>query len=95
MQVELRPSLSSHVLGRDNSRRTRDSPAGRDPVPFPWAALWHPEHAATMQRVLAITAKRYQRNLVTYVLINAGTAQGTRRRPRAWHHWAGTVGRVG
>jgi integrase/recombinase XerD len=34
---------------------------------FAWAALRHPEHADTIARVLAITPKRYQRNLVTYL----------------------------
>ena len=34
---------------------------------FGYLALHHPEHAASIQRVLAIPAKRAQRNLVTYL----------------------------
>ena len=34
---------------------------------FGYLALHHPEHAASIQRVLAIPAKRTQRNLVTYL----------------------------
>ena len=34
---------------------------------FRYAALQHPEHAATIERVLAIPPKRYQANLVTYL----------------------------
>jgi integrase/recombinase XerD len=34
---------------------------------FGYLALQHPEHAATIQRVLAIPPKRTQRNLVTYL----------------------------
>lgn len=34
---------------------------------FTFAALRHPEHGATVQRVLAIPAKRVERNLVTFL----------------------------
>jgi site-specific recombinase XerD len=34
---------------------------------FAFAALRHPEHSATVQRVLAIPAKRIERNLVTFL----------------------------
>jgi site-specific recombinase XerD len=52
---------------RGNSPRTRNSRLAAIRSLFAWAALRHPEHAATIQRVLAITPKRYQRNLVTYL----------------------------
>jgi site-specific recombinase XerD len=32
-----------------------------------WAALRHPEHAASIQRVLAIPSKRAERNIVTFL----------------------------
>ena len=52
---------------RGNSPRTRNSRLTAIRSLFAWAALRHPEHAAVIARVLAITAKRYQRNLVTYL----------------------------
>jgi integrase/recombinase XerD len=53
--------------GRGNSPRTRNSRLAAIRSLFAWAALRHPEHAAVIQRVLAISPKRYQRNLVTYL----------------------------
>ena len=53
--------------GRGNSPRTRNNRLAAIRSLFAWAALRHPEHAASIQRVLAITPKRYQRNLVTYL----------------------------
>ena len=52
---------------RGNSPRTRNNRLAAIRSLFSWAALRHPEHAATIQRVLAITPKRFQRNLVTYL----------------------------
>ena len=52
---------------RGNSPRTRNSRLAAIRSLFAWAALRHPEHAAVIARVLAITPKRYQRNLVTYL----------------------------
>jgi integrase/recombinase XerD len=57
---------------RGNSARTRNNRLAAIRSMFSWAALRHPEHAGTISRVLAITPKRYQRNLVTYL-----TAQET------------------
>jgi integrase/recombinase XerD len=34
---------------------------------FGYAALHHPEHAASVQRVLAIPAKRYEHRLLTWL----------------------------
>ena len=53
--------------GRGNSPRTRNNRLAAIRSLFAWAALRHPEHAASIQRVLAITPKRFQRNLVTYL----------------------------
>jgi integrase/recombinase XerD len=48
---------------RHNSPRTRNNRLAAIHSLFAYAALRHPEHAASVQRVLAIPAKRYQRNL--------------------------------
>ena len=42
---------------RGNSPRTRNNRLAAIRSLFSWAALRHPEHAATIQRVLAITPK--------------------------------------
>src|SRR6202034_1678081 len=52
---------------RHNSPRTRNNRLAAIHSLFAYAALRHPEHAASIQRLLAIPAKRYQRNLVTYL----------------------------
>jgi integrase/recombinase XerD len=54
-----------HVRG--NSVRTRNNRLAAVHSLFSWAALHHPEHAASIQRVLAIPAKRYERTLVTFL----------------------------
>jgi site-specific recombinase XerD len=52
---------------RHNSVRTRNNRLAAIHSLFSYAALLHPEHAASIQRVLAIPAKRFERNLVTYL----------------------------
>lgn len=52
---------------RHNSIRTRNNRLAAIHSLFSYAALRHPEHAASIQRVLAIPAKRHQRNLVSYL----------------------------
>jgi len=52
---------------RHNSVRTRNNRLAAIHSLFAYAALRHPEHAASIQRVLAIPAKRFERNLVTYL----------------------------
>ncbi|MEA2589333.1 MAG: integrase/recombinase XerD [Actinomycetota bacterium] len=52
---------------RNNSVRTRNNRLAAIHSLFGYAALRHPEHAASIQRVLAIPAKRCERNLVTYL----------------------------
>ena len=54
-----------HVRG--NSVRTRNNRLAAVHSMFGWAALRHPEHAASIQRVLAIPAKRFERNLVSFL----------------------------
>lgn len=52
---------------RHNGVTTRNSRLAAIHSLFGYMALHHPEHAASIQRVLAIPAKRTQRNLVTYL----------------------------
>ncbi|GAA1300132.1 tyrosine-type recombinase/integrase [Brachybacterium tyrofermentans] len=52
---------------RGNQVRTRNNRLAAIHSLFSYAALRHPEHAATIQRVLAIPAKRCDRNLVTWL----------------------------
>jgi integrase/recombinase XerD len=52
---------------RHNSIRTRNNRLAAIHSLFAYAALHHPEHAASIQRVLAIPSKRFERNLVTYL----------------------------
>lgn len=50
-----------------NSVATRNGRLAAIHSLFGYLALHHPEHAGSVQRVLAIPAKRSQRNLVTYL----------------------------
>lgn len=52
---------------RGNSIRTRNARLAAIHSLFGYAALRHPEHAASIQRVLAIPSKRFDRALVTYL----------------------------
>jgi integrase/recombinase XerD len=52
---------------RANSTRTRNARLAAIHSLFRFAALRHPEHAADIQRVLAIPSKRANRALVTYL----------------------------
>ena len=52
---------------RKNSVRTRNARLAAIRSLFRYAALRHPEHAATIERVLAIPPKRFERRIVTYL----------------------------
>jgi integrase/recombinase XerD len=52
---------------RHNSAATRNNRLAAIHSLFGYLALRHPEHAASIQRVLAIPPKRTERNLVTYL----------------------------
>ncbi len=52
---------------RRNSAATRNNRLAAIHSLFGYLALHHPEHAASVQRVLAIPSKRTERNLVTYL----------------------------
>ena len=52
---------------RGNSPRTRNARLAAIRSLFRYAALRHPEHAATIGRVLAIPPKRFERALITFL----------------------------
>jgi site-specific recombinase XerD len=52
---------------RGNSIRTRNARLAAIHSLFRYAALNHPEHAASISRVLAIPAKRFDRAMITYL----------------------------
>ena len=52
---------------RHNTVRTRNNRLAAIHSLFGYAALHHPEHAATIQRVLAIPVKRYERRMLTWL----------------------------
>lgn len=76
---------------RGNSVSTRNNRLAAIHSLFAYLALQHPEHAATIQRVLAIPSKRTERNLLTYLtdpetdalLAACNTASWTGRRDHA------------
>lgn len=59
--------LSHLEADRHNTVRTRNARLAAVHSLFRFAALRHPEHAALIQRVLAIPAKRGDHNLVTFL----------------------------
>src|ERR1700691_664632 len=52
---------------RENGVRTRNARLAAIRSLFRYAALRHPEHAAVIERVLAIPPKRFDRRLVTFL----------------------------
>src|SRR5207249_10047157 len=52
---------------RGNTVATRNNRLAAIHSLFGYLALHHPEHASSIQRVLAIPAKRTERNLLTYL----------------------------
>jgi integrase/recombinase XerD len=76
---------------RGNGVRTRNARLAAVHALFRFAALRHPEHAAVIQRILAIPPKRFDRQLVTYLtepetttlLAAPDTATWTRHRDHA------------
>ena len=59
---------------RGNSARTRNARLAAIHSLFQYAALRHPEHAADIQRVLAIPPKRCDKALITYLTEDEITA---------------------
>ena len=69
---------------RHNSIRTRNARLAGIHSLFRYAALRHPEHAATIQRVLAIGPKRYDRTLVTFLTSAETDALLAAPNPTTW-----------
>ena len=61
---------------RHNGPRTRNLRLTAIRSLFAYGSLRHPEHAALIQRVLAIPPKRHQRNLVGYLTAADGKCAG-------------------
>src|SRR3954470_21116406 len=59
---------------RHNSPRTRNLRLTAIRSLFKYAALHHPEHAAVIQRVLAIPPKRFEKRTVTYLTSQEASA---------------------
>jgi len=59
---------------RDNGVRTRNARLAAVRSLFRFAALRHSEHAAVIERVLAIAPKRFDRRLVTFLAEQEGDA---------------------
>lgn len=60
--------LAHLEVDRHNSVRTRNNRLAAIHSLFAYAALRHPEHAASIQRVLAIPPKRHENRLLTYLV---------------------------
>jgi len=68
LDAPLIASFLEHLeQGRHNSVATRNSRLAAIHSLFGYLALRHPEHAGSIQRVLAVPPKRAERNLVTYL----------------------------
>jgi integrase/recombinase XerD len=68
LDAQLIGAFLEHLeVERANSVRTRNARLAAVHSFFRYAALRHPEDAATIQRVLAIPQKRYESSLVTYL----------------------------
>jgi integrase/recombinase XerD len=77
---------------RGNSTRTRNARLAAIHSLFTYAALRHPEHAATIERVLAIPPRRADQTIITFLddteadalLAAPSPATRTGRRDHAW-----------
>src|SRR6516165_4059635 len=69
---------------RGNSVRTRNARLAAIHSLFGYAAVRHPEHAADIQRVLAIPPKRYDKALITYLTEDEITALLAAPDPDTW-----------
>jgi site-specific recombinase XerD len=69
---------------RHNSVRTRNARLSAVHSLFHFAAPHHPEHAATISRVLAMPSKRFERALVTYLTTGEVDALLAAPDPATW-----------
>lgn len=70
--------------GRGNSPRTRNARLAAIHSLYRYAALRHPEHAASIARVMAIPSKRYQHNTLYYLTTSEITALLAAPDPNTW-----------
>lgn len=85
LNVDLITAFLDHLEhDRHNSIRTRNARLAAIRSLFRYAALRHPEHAATIQRVLAISPKRYDRTLVTFLTTTETDALLATPDPSTW-----------
>lgn len=69
---------------RGNAIRTRNNRLAAIHSFFSYASRRHPEHMASIQRVLAIPAKRFEHNIVTYLNDNEVEAVLAECDPTTW-----------
>jgi len=75
LDAEVVGSFLHHLeVDRGNSPRTRNVRLAAIHSFFRFAALRHPEHAESIQRVLAIPTKRFERSLVSFLSDDEVTA---------------------
>ncbi len=68
LDAQLIGAFLTHLeQARGNGPRTRNARLGAIHSFYRFAALEHPEHAATIARVMAIPTKRHERNTVSYL----------------------------
>ena len=66
---------------RGNSARTRNNRLAAIHSLYRYSALRHPEHAATIERVMAIPSKRHHQNTVSYLNLEEIKARTNSRGP--------------
>ena len=68
LDVPLVTAFLDHLeIERDNGPRTRNARLAAVRSLFRYASLRHPEHAALIQRVLAIPQKRFEKKIVSFL----------------------------
>jgi integrase/recombinase XerD len=77
--------LSHLERERGNTTRTRNNRLAAIHSLYRYAALRHPEHLATIGRVLAIPSKRYERNTVSYLSLDESKALLAAPDRGSWH----------
>jgi integrase/recombinase XerD len=85
LDVELISAFLDHLeRDRGNSPRTRNARLAAIHSLFRFAALSHPEHAASIARVLAIPPKRFASRVITYLTDTEIDALLTAPDPMTW-----------
>ena len=77
--------LTHLEVDRSNSPRTRNNRLAAIHSLYRYAALKHPEHLHTIGRVMAIPAKRYERNNVNYLNLDEIKALLAAPDSGSWH----------